>query len=425
MSKKFAEMREMISSLNNSTLRLIKQLDKKLDGSNHPLQKTYSDKPLFTEEDIDSIYEHQGNQFLINTALIAGFAIVTIGAAYLIKRQFFSKPDLSYRAIALTPEQAMEKMIRNSEKALKEHQSSHAVPSKEALMQMESTPLTLNPTFADDIGPRPTMEDAHLFMEIEQGTLAGVFDGHGGKEVSAYASEQFQNRFSAVLKTHNGDAFRAFEVLIHEIQLEVAKKPQWNGIGSTAVVSFIDKETHQIITATLGDSEANLYRSKESIALSVVRDWTCKKEALRLINAFGTIAQLWINKFGSNPKNIRSHLQYGVNVSRAIGDVSETGTKEKPLVIHKPKITINKLQKGDILVLACDGLKDYVPEQEITDIVFNAQPIHSYSRAFFNWIASAFCCPEEPKTLAQKLVHHAVHTRSAKDNVTVFAIEVS
>ncbi len=345
---------------------------------------------------------------------------------------FRSIPDHSYRAAPLTREQALDNMLRNGEKAMKEHQkvssvyasASQALPTKETLLQKESTSLKLTHTFADDIGPRADMEDAHFFMEIEQGTLIGIFDGHGGKAISNYASEEFQKRFPSVLKAHKGDTFRAFEVLIHEIHQEVAKKPEWNKIGSTAVVSFIDKETHQIITATLGDSEANLYRSGQSIPLSTVRDWTCKKEAERLINAYGSIAEKWITLFGGNPKNIRSHLNLGVNVSRAIGDVSETGTKEKPLVIHKPKITINKLQKGDVLVLACDGLKDYVPEQEIANIVFNAWTIRNIVRWIFNWISTTIFC-QEPKTLARELVNHAVYTRSAKDNVTVIAVEVT
>lgn len=324
----------------------------------------------------------------------------------------------------LTTKEELDKMWRTGCKALVEHQKISSVYARVTqslfLDRKESTPLKLTHTFADDIGPRPTMEDAHFFQEIEQGTIVGVFDGHGGKEVSKYASEQFRARFAEVLKAHKGNAYQAFHTLIDKIHKEVARKSQWNHMGSTAVISFIDKETHQIITATLGDSEANIYRSGESIPLSAVRDWTSKKDKQRLINAHGKHAENWFKRYGDNPKHIRSHLQYGVNVSRAIGDVDETGTWANPLVIHKPKITVNKLQKGDIVVLACDGLKDYVPEQEIADIVFSSWTIRNICR----WMFTTFCC-QTPKTLAQTLVNHAVYTRSAKDNVTVIAVEVS
>lgn len=383
---------------------------------------------------------------------------------------FRSSPIVeSSRSTPLTPDQAMQKMRNNAEKAILEPlekknpyscigSCAYKMPSKELLKQRfgsilpemlptkeilekkEITPLNLKHTFADHIGPRPQMEDAHIFVEIEQGTLLGVFDGHGGKEVSTYASQEFQKRFSSVLKAHNGDVFRAFEVLIHEIHQEVAQKPQWNNIGSTAVISFIDKATHQIITATLGDSEANIYRGEKSIPLSTIRDWTCKKDEARLINAHGQAAinhiecDQYYNGY-QNPKGIRSRLDKGVNVSRAIGDVNESGTKEKPIVIHKPKITINKLQKGDVLVLACDGLKDYVPESEIAATVVkskaesvnkNAWTIGNIAKWVFNWIMTTiFCRKSVEEGIALDLVNHAIYDRIAKDNVTVIAVEVS
>lgn len=381
-----------------------------------------------------------------------------------ISNFFRSSPIVeSYRSIPLSPDQAMEKMRNTGEKAILEHLEKenprHVIsgstykfpskellkqrfgsilprmmPSKEILEKKEITPLNLKTTFADHIGPRPQMEDAHIFVEIEQGTFLGVFDGHGGKEVSNYASQEFQKRFPAVLKAHNGDVFRAFEVLIHEIHLEVAQRPEWNDQGSTAVISFIDKETHQIITATLGDSEANIYRGEKSIPLSPIRDWTSKKDQARLKHAHGKAADrpIWLGQFF--PKRLRSRLEEGINVSRAIGDVNETGTKEKPLVIHKPKITINKLQKGDILVLSCDGLPDYVPKSEIAATIVksqaetvskNAWTISNIARWVFNWIMTTiFCRKPIEEGIASDLVNHAIHTRKAQDNVTVIAVEV-
>lgn len=345
-------------------------------------------------------------------------------------------PDQSHRLVALTPEQAKEKMIRNAGKAIREHRHlagpldrayvsipKKAIPSKEILDRKETTPLKLSYTFADHIGPREAMEDAHFFKEIEQGILLGVFDGHGGKEVADYASQEFQKRFSPILKRQNGDVFRSFEVLIHEIHQEVAQKPEWNEIGSTAVVSFIDNQTHQIITATLGDSEANLYRNNKSIPLSLVRDWTSRKDAIRLETAMnykrGSIHAA-IQR-GVSPKSIRWNGDL-VNVSRAIGDVDCTGTLEKPGVIHKPTITINKLQKGDIVILSCDGVKDYTEENEIVDLIVNrtAQTITN----ILKWILTKIFCLK-PKELAQELVDHAIHTCDSGDNVTVVAVEVS
>jgi serine/threonine protein phosphatase PrpC len=318
--------------------------------------------------------------------------------------------EQSYRMSPLSTEAAMEKMLHNGEKAILEHEkissvfasAAEAIPSKKYLEREEKDRLNLKVFSASIIGCRPRMEDAHFIQQIEQGALMGVFDGHGGAEVADYASQEFRSRFSATLKEFNGDVFRAFEVLIHRIHLEVVKKPEWNLIGTTAVISFIDKKTHQIITASLADSEANLYRSGKSIPLTPVRCWSSKKDSQRLEKALG-LKRGEIAKdiqAGFNPKSIRWN---GVNISRAIGNHTRTGTKEMPCMIHKPKITINKVKEGDILVLACDGLKDFVPENEIVKIVENGLSFNP----------------------AEDLVNYAVNEKKGKDNVTVIAAKIS
>ncbi|NGX27589.1 MAG: hypothetical protein K940chlam6_01527, partial [Chlamydiae bacterium] len=271
------------------------------------------------------------------------------------------------------------------------------------------------------------MEDAHFYKEMEKGTLTGVFDGHGGSKVSAYASAEFQKRFPKALKEANGNVHQAFGKVIDQIHQNVANYSAWNHEGSTAVVCYIDKETHQIYTATLGDSEANIYRKSgqdgiTSIPLSCVRDWLSPKDLNRLISIYGKKTVMsFVKKVGSQAKHIRSQLAYGVNVARAIGDVENTGEPGQPRVIHKPKITVNQLRQGDVLILACDGLKDFVPEQEIAKIVAN-RPSQS-----LNFFQKFFYGQQEPKFLARQLVDAALKEmdRRLNDNVTVVAIEVA
>ena len=93
----------------------------------------------------------------------------------------------------------------------------------------------------------------------------------------------------------------------------------------------------------------------------------------------------------------------GLNVSRALGDRYLTEFSPFPVVSHKPKITVHQLQSKDTLILACDGLKDYVPEQEIVQEVTKAPSIQN---------------------LAQRLVRHAIEEKKALDNVTVLALKV-
>jgi serine/threonine protein phosphatase PrpC len=322
--------------------------------------------------------------------------------------------------------ETIKKMWKNAQKAITEHRErdevsyvevNQGLPSCEALMFTElKPPLNFNFSEASKIGPRRTMEDAHFYKIIPQGLLTGVFDGHGGKSVAQLANQMFQDKFTETLAKQKGNVRETFVKLINEIHEEVIKDRALDGMGSTAVVCYIDKRTHLIYTATLADSEANIYRAIESsdlksIPLSCVRDWSCKKEALRASISMGVpeIATEW--PLAQNPKQLRYSLMDSVefkqiNVSRAIGDFDVVGTPEKPGLIHKPKITVNRVERGDILVLACDGLKDFVTEwQLISKLKEEVEDI----------------------TMAEYLARTAVSKMFGRhgDNVTVVVINVS
>lgn len=330
---------------------------------------------------------------------------------------------------AIRSEKKLAKMLKNAFKAIEEHRSkdtSHHdvyVTPQEVMLSLQTItspkiqpPLTFTHTFAEAQGPRDDMEDAHFCIEIPQGLLAGVFDGHGGKKISNYASQAFQAHFSKMLETTNGNVRLAFEKMLDKIHTEVSKNHAWDKMGSTAVVSFIDPKTHLIYTATLGDSEANRYpiidNKRKSHPLSCVRDWSSKRDAKRAADAIGIpeIATAWPK--AKNPKVLRYPYPYlgvypflgmGVNVSRAIGDVG-ADIHKKPAISHKPKVSVNRVQPGDLLILACDGLKDYVPEDEVVKV-----------------INRALAAKQDP---AQALTDYAINARQAHDNVTVLAIEI-
>jgi len=348
----------------------------------------------------------------------------------------FGSDSIAWRTSPVTSQAALEKMIKNQNKALAEHYDSFKSYfgnpylssmslSADDLAKKEPEKLKLTHHFADAQGPRPTMEDAHFYKEMEKGVLTGVFDGHGGSEVSAYASAQFQQRFPKALKQTNGNVHEAFEKVIHQIHQKVANHSAWNDEGSTAVVCYIDNETHQVFTATLGDSEANIYRKTgwgglSSIPLSCVRDWLSTKDIERLYDIYGVKhVRLWMVRNGCNAKYIRSHLYGGVNVSRAIGDVANTGEPGQPRVIHKPKITVNKLKAGDKLILACDGLKDFLPENGVVGIVNNHNSQGLCQRVFGS--------QSDSKSLAQQLVDSALKRMDSRsnDNVTIVVVEVA
>ena len=298
----------------------------------------------------------------------------------------------------------VKKMEKNAKKAIEEHRKK----DKDAYISFEDLDLdnkidgilSFECFASEEQGIRLTMEDAHFFQNMEEGIFLGVLDGHGGKEVAEYASTFLQKNFQEILNQTKKNVHRTFEILIEELHEHVAKKGEWNAIGTTAVLCFIDKCTHQIYTATVGDSEANLYRkinsNLQSIPLSCIRDWSYPKEAKRAALFLNNpeIAINWPKV--TNPKVLRYPKKYyGINLSRSIGDVIFTGA-----VIHKPKITVQQVRGGDILILACDGLKDYVLEREIISQI-EKQPGYE---------------------LADQLAQYAVRVKKSQDNVTVLVL---
>jgi serine/threonine protein phosphatase PrpC len=370
-----------------------------------------------------SVWKHRVIAVLEALPILGGCMALIERIAFYIKERFFlSSPPKTPQRIHfgeprnLDANLAIKKMWKNAKKAIEEHYpkapqhyascQSEALPSMQTLMsQTPKTPLAFTCSAAEEQGVRSSMEDAHFFKEIPEGAITGVFDGHGGQEVSDIACDLFQKGFSDALTQTQGNVHQAFEKLIHDIHKHIALRPYLDKIGSTAIVCFIDKQSHRIYTATLGDSEANIYRyingELKSIPLSCVRDWSSKHDAKRAAVALKQpeLATEW-------PKIPGKHLRFpspyeGVNVSRAIGDVELTGTEETPGVIHKPKITMNQVKPGDILILACDGLKDYVSEE---DIIQNLR---------------------DAKDPAQALVKFSIQDKQSQDNVSVVAINIS
>ncbi|MBI5274580.1 MAG: protein serine/threonine phosphatase 2C family protein [Chlamydiales bacterium] len=334
------------------------------------------------------------------------------------------------RGETLSQEEESRKMQKNFAKAIREHIEGatpgelgvYATIEESLDVVVDDTILTFSQQHYEALNKkyRPTMEDAHLFVEVESGMLAAVFDGHLGSIASNYAALQFKERFPAKLAECKGDVFRAFESLIDEIHSDIidyTRRDIMSSQGSTAVITFIDKTTHLAYTATLGDSESNIYRKigqqVKSVPLSVVRDWADQKEALRAAIALHdeTIATKWPTITGRDifdasvpcRKDLRFPPDTGTNVSRALGDLDKTTSETGEAgVIHKPKMTVAPVKAGDILVLACDGLKDYLQEDDIVDVVATSI---------------------QTDNIAKKLVRKALTT--SQDNITVLVIRIS
>lgn len=304
------------------------------------------------------------------------------------------------------------KMWKNCKKALKEHASSLYpfykgvyAPMKEVFLAKDPQLLRYAHIAKEEQGRRSQMEDRHFYLENERGILVGVLDGHNGVQVANYAAYRFLEQFFLLLEQCNHNVYQAFFSFFTLVQGEIEQNhPGWDQIGSTAVISYLEKETNYVYTATLGDSEANIYRPLKgryrSIPLSCIRNWSSKRDFASAKTALGVALP-----YKKNPKEMRHppfgesvHSGFGLNVSRSLGDVAYKG------VIHLPKITLTTLLKGDILLLACDGLKDFVLEEEITQII----GLH-----------------QGREGLVGDLIDYALSIKKSTDNITILAIFIN
>ncbi len=143
--------------------------------------------------------------------------------------------------------------------------------------------------YADlNYGEREVQEETYFHQENGEYVLAGVFDGHGSnKRKSNYAVTEYVRTYASVnfrneLMEAEGNVHKAFESMIHALLEKEADNFQnaWKDLGTTAVICYIDKKTRRIFTATIGDSQANIYRKQGEtenlrvIPLSPIHDWT-------------------------------------------------------------------------------------------------------------------------------------------------------
>lgn len=331
----------------------------------------------------------------------------------------------SWKPRQLTHEKAIPKMYKNMENALNEHfgkdpayaSVKKALPSLETLLEQTQANIkeTLRLTFTSDArkGERPRMEDRDFYKKSKEFVIAAVFDGHGGNAAAQIALENLESillkhRHLQLTQDKVLNVHAMLEATVYDLNQKVLEKTI---TGTTAVILYIDRKTNLAYTATVGDSEANLYRkygeTLKSIPLSCVRDWTMS-DFKRLSIAYKNpkIAQdihTHLEKHKPNhkrtkepsdslkpkytSKDIRANIYGGLNVSRALGDQSSNKLNNEALVIPKPKINLfGPIQPGDIITLASDGQKDFCTESEIVNTVnVCSDKGHNLSRALVEY----------------------------------------
>jgi protein phosphatase 1G len=260
-------------------------------------------------------------------------------------------------------------------------------------------------------GWRKRMEDAHI-TKISLGAqkslnLFGVFDGHGGKEISQFVSNHFseellqnKNFLSGDLKSALKENFIKMDEIMQtlngkeeikkyarkskeEDDIQSKKEPPntqmqlfaqfigqknpesdeiANRTGCTACVCAIDEKSKKMYFANAGDSRVVLCKKGIAYPMSTDHKPELESEKDRIYKAEG-----WISE---------GRVKGNLNLTRGLGDLEYKGNKklkpEEQIITANPDILIEDLSKDiDFVIVGCDGIWDCLTNQQACDFVLN------------------------------------------------------
>ena len=234
---------------------------------------------------------------------------------------------------------------------------------------------------ADDIGYRPTMEDACASCGEFAGPNTqyyGLFDGHGGKEVAAMCAESMHK----VIATHlsNGEDTRnAIKRAFADLSRQATTRCVY--AGSTAAVVVIKDNT--IFAANAGDSRIILVDGETVKRMSFDHRASVQSERRLIVRRGGAVIAGRVNGI--------------LMVSRAIGD-----REVARYITSDPHITTAPLKDGQKLIIACDGVWDVMTDKVAAGILTRCR---------------------DPAEAARAIKEEALK-RGSTDNVSVMVIDV-
>eukprot|EP01107_Rhizomastix_libera_P009435 TRINITY_DN2553_c0_g1_i3.p1 TRINITY_DN2553_c0_g1~~TRINITY_DN2553_c0_g1_i3.p1 ORF type:complete len:366 (-),score=94.67 TRINITY_DN2553_c0_g1_i3:41-1138(-) len=248
---------------------------------------------------------------------------------------------------------------------------------------------------AETIGRRTKMEDSvsiygGFFKHNDD--LICLFDGHNGPDAAQFASHNFPVILSAFLSKGMEP-----ESAMKETFEEIHKMILSEGIvsGTTAVVLFLTKDKGYI--ASVGDSRA-VFVMDNKTCKQVTKDHRTKdkEECEAVMKRGGTLLEVGgvIRVDGK------------IAVTRALGDPVVAKSLGHSPDIFSFAIDDNMLSTTKYIVLACDGIWDFLSNEEITALLTTEKPL------------------EDPECAAMEL-RGAAFSNNSDDNISVIIVDIS
>ena len=207
-----------------------------------------------------------------------------------------------------------------------------------------------------------------------------VADGMGGEAAGEVASKILVDKVQEVLAAREhiakSDLCEAIAAANQAIRECVWEHPSYEGMGTTATMLQVNDTDEAAAWAHVGDSRLYILPAGSDKLTQVTEDHSYVEELLRK----GTITA----------EEAQHHPQRNM-LTRAVGAMENLQIDSGELAVHK----------GDVFLLATDGLMKHVTDEEIVRILRQAQ--------------------DNP---AQELINAAL-TGGGSDNVTVIVVGVS
>ena len=214
-------------------------------------------------------------------------------------------------------------------------------------------------------GKRPQNEDKHnVIINIDNSNrnmqainFYGVYDGHGGKYVSGYLSENLPKFFlnKSVEYPLSGRYINSIYKHINT-DLKTNHSKQSTHCGSTCLVAieYNHKDSRYLDILNTGDSRCVICTDNVAICKTKDHKPNWPEEQNRIKDLGGKV---YYDGFDWRVKDL--------SVSRAFGDLDA-----QPFLTNKPDVYRHRIKKNDkFIIMACDGLWDVFDNQEAVNIV--------------------------------------------------------
>ena len=252
-------------------------------------------------------------------------------------------------------------------------------------------------------GARPQNEDNHIvFKNLDNNDpnfkdvdLFGVFDGHGGKQVSSYIKDNLP-RFLIdkkidypISKKYVSDLYDHLQTCLKGFKFSYTS-------GSTGLVVIRYNLGGKQYINVINNGDCRLILCRDNFAMPLTKDhkpmWP--EEKCRIEKLGGKI------EWDGHDWRIGN-----LSVSRAFGDCDS-----QPFVTHRPELLRYELNSCDkFIVLACDGLYDVLQNHDIVNFI----------------LLNCYDCTgkriNQTVNIAKKLGEHAIEKHSS-DNISVIVV---